>query len=575
VVLVLAALLFGALFWRLGYLFIVQRQFLESEGNVRTVRTMVSPAYRGMICDRHAEPLAVSTPVESIWIDPRIPALNPRSAQNQTALKRLSQALDIPLESLKEKLYKNKTREFLYLKRQQAPDVAEKIRALKIPGVYVQREFRRYYPSGEITAQVVGLTNVDELGIDGVEYSYNSVLAGVAGKERVLRDRLGHVIKSIEQTKKAEPGQTVSLSLDLRIQYLAYRILKDAVAKHHAVGGLIGVLDIQTGEVLAMVNQPSFNPNDRLQISVSPRNRAVTDTLEPGSLMKPFAMASVLESKQFPADYIVQTSPGSIMVGRDKVKDIHNYGPLSLTGVIKKSSNVGITQLVLASPPEQFTDLLYRAGFGQTTDSGFPGEASGWLNPIRPKESFKLATMAFGYGLAVTPLQLLSAYGAFGNGGYRIPVTFLKEGHLGQSVPRVCVFSKETAFSVLTMLNAVTQPDGSGRRARIPGYEVAGKTGTTQRLAAHGYDTKSHNALFLGMAPYPAPRLAIVVALMDPQMGAYYGGEIAAPVFAEVMSGALRLLDIAPQPIFAHNGGAELVQQSVSTVASPVQSKVQ
>lgn len=540
------ALILGGRLW---YLFTVQKKFLEQQGDARTVRTVTIPAYRGMILDRYEQPLAVSTAVATVWFNPTI-ILKDDNIDSYN-YEELTKILELPKNYLKNKILDNKTKEFVYLKRQVAPDIAESVEKLKLPGIFIKKEFKRYYPNSEVTAHITGFTSIDEVGQEGVEHLLENNLQGKPGRQQVIKDRLGRIVKTIKQDLVAKPGQDVVLSIDLRLQYLTYKSLKETMDKHAAEAGIAIILDISNGEILALANQPSFNPNDRIALAPNElRNRAVTDLFEPGSLMKPLSMAAALSTGKFKEDQILNTNPGFMKVGTKIVRDVHNYGELDLKGIIKKSSNVGITKLTLASEPSNLINFLYNLGFGEPTSAYLLGEAGGWINEIKTHEDFKLATLAFGYGIAVTPLQLIQAYSVIGNRGKFIPVTMFKHNNdelTNNTITPKQVMNGQVADKILSMLNGVMQKDGTGRTAMIEHYESAGKTGTTRRLTAHGYDETKHNSMFIGMAPYPNPRLAMLVFIIEPRKNEYYGGAVAGPVFKDVMSRALQLYGISPK----------------------------
>jgi len=422
--------------------------------------------------------------------------------------------------------------------------------ALGLPGVNLQREYRRYYPAGEVTAHVVGFTNIDDRGQEGLELAYDEWLRGTPGSKRVLRDRLGRVVRNVEQIRKPEPGRDLTLSLDRRIQYLAYRELKRAVFHHQARSGSLVILDVHTGEVLAMVNQPSFNPNDRRQfLPAQTRNRAVTDVFEPGSTIKPFTIAAALLSGRYRPNTLIDTSPGHYRLGRAVIRDDRDYGRINLTTVIQKSSNVGASKIALSLPDE----LLYRVqdsfGFGAVTGSGFPGEVGGLINDAGHWRRIEKATVAYGYGISVTALQLVRAYAALADDGRLHPVSFLR---VTSPEPARRVLPARVARQIRRMLEAVVADGGTGTRARIAGYRVAGKTGTVKKAVAGGYSEDRYVSVFAGFAPASHPRLAMVVIVNEPRDGIYYGGLVAAPVFSRVMAGALRMLGVAPDAAPAH-----------------------
>lgn len=546
----LLLLALAALVMRAVDLQILQRDFLQSEGDARHLRTVTVSAHRGMIIDRNGEPLAISTPVDSVWANPAQALAAPEY------LDALAHVLDIPGIELRSRIEGRPDREFVWLRRHVMPDTAERVRVLSAPGIYLQREYRRYYPHGEVMAHVVGFTNIDDRGQEGLELAFDEWLTGTPGAKRVLRDRLGRTIRDIESIRPAQPGRDLILSIDQRVQYLAYRELKAAVQAAGARGGSIVVLDPRTGEVVAMVNQPSYNPNNRVNLrgDVS-RNRAVTDVFEPGSTIKPFTVAAALESGRFTVGTQLETSPGFMRVGTHTIRDANDYGRIDLTTLLAKSSNIGATKLALALAPREFWDVFHKAGFGQTSGSGFPGEAGGFLGNYARWNEVERATLSFGYGLSVTPLQLAQAYGALAVNGRTMTPTFVKGA---TPVAQGQMTSGETARKLRTMLEAAVGPTGTARRAAVDGYRVAGKTGTSRKAQQGGYAEDRYVAVFAGMVPASAPRLVAVVMIDEPK-GEYYGGLVAAPVFGRVMAGALRLLDIPPDDLPA--------LQSVSTKA--------
>lgn len=530
----------GGLTWRLVELQVLNRDFLRGEGKARHLRIMKAPAHRGMITDRHGQPLAISTPVASVWFNP--PLL--REAKEQWPA--LARAVGVSTAYLRERVEAAGSREFYYLERQVRPEIARQVQALDIPGVNLQSEYRRYYPAGAVAVHVVGFTNIDGRGQEGLELAFDGMLRGIPGKKRVIQDRLGRVIGNVEQLKAPRPGRDLRLSIDLRLQYLASRELKETVRKYDARAGSMVILDIHTGEILAMVNQPSCNPNNRAQLKAYLyRNRAVTDLFEPGSTSKPFTIAAALKSGKYQPHTPINTAPGYFRVGRYTIHDAHNYGLIDVTKVIKKSSNVGASKIALSLDPQRLWQGYARVGFGTPTASGFPGEVGGHLpDPITfGKTEIAQATLSFGYGLSVTALQLARAYAAFGTGGVIKPVTFL---YREQAPEGRRVWSEQTASAVLSMLERVVSEGGTGERARVPNYRVAGKTGTAKVAIPGGYSEDRYMALFAGLIPASQPRLAAVVVIYEPQGPIYWGGWVAAPVFSRVMGGAMRLLNIAP-----------------------------
>ncbi len=529
--------LFVVLLWRVLDLTVLNRQFLKGQGDARSLRTMAMPAYRGMITDREGAPLAVSTSVESVWINPK----DFRSNAHQLTV--LSQLLNSSKKELNYKITHSHQREFVYLKRQLPPETAAKIAELKLPGLYLQQEFKRYYPEGDTTAQLIGFTNIDDQGIEGLELAYQDWLMGVPGQRRVLKDRTGRIIESLGVLKEPHAGHDLVLSIDRRIQYIAYHELQNTLEQFRASSGSVVVVDTQSGEILAAANAPAFNPNARADYTRdSYRNKAFTDTFEPGSVIKPFSIASALESKQVTPTTVIDTRPSWMTVHGHTIRDVHNYGVLDVTGVLEQSSNVGVTKITLLSPPEQLIGLLQRAGFGSRTESGYPGESEGTIVKARDANPFVLATLSFGYGISVSAIQLAQAYMIFANHGLLRPVTLI---HNQVTSPGVRILTEESANDVLSMLESVCN-SGTGKAAQVPGYRVAGKTGTARIAGKKGYDVRRYIGSFVGIAPVSNPRLVVVVIIHEPTHNGYYGAAVAAPLFEKVMAASLRILDIMP-----------------------------
>lgn len=517
---------------------VTHREFLEDQGSARHLRVVEIPTHRGRISDRHGEPLAISAPVDSVWADPgKLLGAGER-------IDELARVLDLDPRELRRNLRERSERSFVYIKRHINPDLAEAVAALRLPGVAMQREYRRFYPAGEVAAHVLGFTDIDDTGLEGIELAFDDWLSGIPGSKRVVKDRLGRVIEDVEQLRQPEPGRDLTLSLDRRLQYLAYRELKAAVRAHKARAGSVVMLDARTGEVLAMVNQPAYNPNDRPgQREGRYRNRALTDVFEPGSTIKPFTVAAALDHGGFTPDTVIETGPGVMRVGSNTIRDVSNFGRIDVATVLRKSSNVGAAKIALDLDRGALWGQLAAVGFGSPSGTGFPGESSGRLSGRPPRRSIERATLAFGYGVAATPLQLASAYAVIANGGRKVPVTFLRTDEPPRSER---VMSVDAARKVGRMLEAVVSPDGTASKATIAGYRVAGKTGTVKKAVAGGYADDRHAALFAGMAPASDPRLVTVVVIDEPGTEQYYGGQIAAPLFAEIMDGALRLLNVPP-----------------------------
>jgi cell division protein FtsI (penicillin-binding protein 3) len=538
VLLLLFVVVVALLLWRVVYLQVFNKDFLQNQGAARHLRTVAVAAHRGMIMDRQGEALAISTPVESVWVNPSM-LVNQRQL-----LPKLARILELDLEQVEQELAARMDREFVYLKRHVNPDTAQQVLDLQAEGVFTQREYRRYYPAGEVASHVIGFTNIDDRGQEGIELAYEDWLKGSAGKKRVIKDRLGRVIEDLESIQTSRPGKDLYLSLDRRIQYLAYRELKAAIKLNKARSGSAVMLDVDTGEVIAAVNQPSFNPNNRNKTRSSQyRNRAVTDVFEPGSTIKPFTIAMALESRKYQPTTMVNTAPGSLKVGRNTIRDLKNYGNIDVTHVITKSSNVGASKIALSLEAERMWTMYNRLGFGSITASGFPGESSGLLSHFSRWHKIEQATLSFGYGLSVTPLQLAHAYSILAADGRSRPVSFLRQD---KPVPAEQVLSVKVAQQVREMMKTVVSSEGTGLQASVQGYQVAGKTGTIHKTAAGGYSNDRYIAVFAGMAPASDPRLVLVVMINDPAGEQYYGGQVAAPVFSRVMAGALRLMDVAP-----------------------------
>ncbi len=527
------------LVWRMFDLMVVDKQFLRGQGNARSLRVVNIPAYRGMIIDREGAVLAVSTPVQSLWINSK------EFAPNTKQLSALAKLLNLTPQQLLKHTQRMKGREFAYLQRQITPMLAKQIAALKIPGLNFQEEFKRYYPEADSTAQLLGFTNIDDNGIEGLELAYQHWLVGFSGKKRVVKDRTGRVIEELNVIKAPQPGHVLQLSIDRRIQFFAYHELQNTLAKFGAKSGSVVVLDTQNGEVIAIANSPSFNPNARGRYNLdSYRNKAFTDTFEPGSVIKPFSIASALDSGHFTPETIIDTRPSWMTVHGHTIRDVHSYGVLDVTGVLRYSSNVGVTKMVLTSPPEQLINMLLRCGIGQRTDSGYPGEAEGSLVKLTDANPFVLATLSFGYGMSVNAVQLARSYLIFANEGRLLPVSLLHNPN-NPSVQGEQVINPKTAKQVLAMMEAVVN-DGTGKSADVPGYRVAGKTGTARVAGKKGYEEHRHIASFVGIAPVSHPRLIVAVFIHEPTRGGYYGAAVAAPLFAKVMTAALRTLDILP-----------------------------
>jgi len=537
----------AGLLWRALDMQVLNQAFFQKQGDARHLRVVKIPAYRGDIYDRNGEPLAISTPVDSVWVHPgELMAAKKRIAE-------LARLLSIKPGILLKKVERNARREFMYVRRHIQPDLGKKVRALELPGVYLQREYKRYYPAGEVTSHVLGFSNVDDRGQEGLELAYDEWLTGVEGAKRIVRDRLGRAVDDVERLKAAEPGKTINLSIDRRLQYLSYRALKSAVKEHRAIAGSLVLMDVHSGEVLAMVNQPSFNANDRSQLKPGVyRNRAVTDVFEPGSIMKPFTIAAALETGRWHPKDNVHTSPGYYRVQGNLIKDMRNYGKINLGEIILKSSNVGISKVALSMDQEQQLGMYAKFGFGVDTSSGFPGERSGNLRRDNLSD-FERATMSFGYSISVTPIQLARAYSSLAADGVIHPVSFLMLDK-NKKIEGEQITSKKTARQIRRMMERVVSAEGTAPKAQIANYRVAGKTGTVHKYISGGYAKDRYLSFFAGMAPASNPKLVMVVILDEPRNGKYFGGQVAAPVFSKVMSGALRLLDIPPDNLKVVSG---------------------
>lgn len=524
--------LFG-LALRAVYLQIIHNDFLQQKGNARYGRVVDISAHRGMITDRYGEPLAISTPVESVWASPRDVEATPRQ------VKELAKILGMESTEVANKLF-DATRDFVYLKRQLPPEQAEKIAKLELPGISLRREYRRYYPGAEVTAHMLGFTNVDDNGQEGLELALQEDLSGKAGSQRVIKDRRGRIVEDVASVRAPKPGSDFTLSLDSKVQYLAFREIKLAVERRRAKSGSIVVLDAKTGEVLALANWPSYNPNNREKPNLKVlRNRAVTDQFEPGSTMKSFTVAAALETGKVTPQTLINTEGGEFSVGGHTINDTHPEQMLTVAQVIQKSSNVGTAKMALSLPPEVFWRSLSDVGFGNQTGSTFPGEASGKLRDYRKWRPIEQATMSYGNGISVNLLQLARAYTVFANEGELRPISLLRQD---QPVAGRKVFSANTARAVLEMLEMAALPGGTAPLAQINGYRVAGKTGTAHKLEGGRYVNR-YVSSFVGLAPASSPRL-IVAVIVDEPSGEYYGGQVAAPVFSNVMGSALRLLNV-------------------------------
>ncbi|PIQ38122.1 MAG: cell division protein [Lysobacterales bacterium CG17_big_fil_post_rev_8_21_14_2_50_64_11] len=530
-----------ALVARAGWLQLLHNDFYQRQGDARFLRDIPIAASRGSILDRNGEPLAVSTPVASIWANPQ------ELLQATDRIPALAKALAISPDALLQRLAQRAEREFVYLRRHMSPDAAQAILALQIPGVAAQREFRRFYPAGAVAAHVLGFTNIDDVGQEGLELAFNDWLTGKPGVKRVIRDRLGRVVENVDLLRAAEPGRDLVLSIDRRLQYLAYRELGAGLREHDASAGSAVIIDVVSGEILALVNLPSYNPNSRdSDILNAQRNRALTDVFEPGSVMKAFTAVAAMESGKFTPDTLIATSPGyTTLRGGYTIHDFKDYGTLSMAGVLIKSSNVGAIKIADQLGAEQQYSAYRRFGLGQSTGSGFPGESAGVLPAASAWGPVEKQTIAYGYGVSVTALQLARAYAAFGNGGVLPTPTFVK----GTPPAQRTVVDRAIAGKMLAILEAVTGEGGTATRSNVTGYRVAGKTGTSRKASGGGYADKRYVAVFVGLAPVSRPRLAMAVVINDPKGEEYGGGAVAAPVFRRIMTGALRVLAVPPDRI--------------------------
>ena len=553
-VLTVLLVLFVALVVRAAYLQVYNQEFLLQEGSQRQLRTIDTPAYRGSIFDRHGTPVAVSSPVDSVWAHPQ------QALLDLPGLKKVSESLQLDFKRVVAKLKERANREFVYLKRRIEPELAHQA-VEGVEGVYLQREYNRFYPAGEVAAHVLGFTDIDDIGREGLEYSYEEWLKATPGQRQILRNRKGQVVEDIAQVAAARPGQDLFMSLDMRLQYITYRSLVKAIKYHGAASGSAVVLDAATGEVLALANYPSFNPNNLgQQGAASRRNRGITDVFEPGSTIKPFTLAAALDRRQFRSGSRVDTSPGYMKVTGYPIKDFSNYGVLDGAGILRKSSNVGASKVAMKMTAEQLWQSFSDYGFGQPSGANFPAASSGYLSFHADWHPLDHATMAFGYGLSVSTLQLARAYGLFANQGRLLPVSLLRVDEAPQGDQ---VMKPATAKRVLHWLEQVVGPKGTATQAAINGYRVAGKTGTVKKSAAGGYLDDSYVSVFAGIAPVSQPRLVMTVMIDEPKENGYYGGQVAAPVFREVLSQGLRLMNVSPDDLPAIQQLAKSMEREV------------
>ncbi len=544
----LLMLAFAALVGRSFYLQVVNNDFLQEKGESRYLRDLEISASRGKITDRNGDMLAVSTPMKTIWAIPG----DARTMSGEQK-KQLAALLEMGTRELDGKIAPDKT--FVFVKRQVPPETAERIAGLKLPGVHQEKEYRRYYPTGDMTAHIVGFTGVDDKGLEGVELAFQPSLLGRPGSRTVIRDRRGNIIEDIGALKPPQDGKDVRLALDSKIQYLAYSQLKAAVEKHNAKAGGVVVLDTRTGEILALVNLPTYNPNNRERLSGAQlRNRAITDTFEPGSVMKPFTAALALERGKVRADTVINCA-GKISIGPASISDAHPHGALTVAQVIQKSSNVGTAKIALGFQPKEMWEMFDSVGFGQAPNLGFPGEVNGRLRPWKNWRPIEQVTMSYGHGVSVSLIQLARAYAIFARDGETVPLTLIRSDE--PPAHGVRVFSSQTAREIRVMLEMAVQPEGTAPKARVPGYRVGGKTGTAYKIEGGQY-VRKYIASFVGLAPISDPRLVVAVMIDEPTGGAHYGGDVAGPVFAQIMGGALRTLGIAPDdPIQVADAASE------------------
>jgi cell division protein FtsI (penicillin-binding protein 3) len=543
VLLVLVSML-GGLVARALYLQVVEHNFLAEQGVQRQIRTIETPAYRGAILDRFGTPLAISTPVDSVWVNPG------EILQNLTALKQVTKKLELNYRDTVSMLKQRANREFVYLKRQLEPELAQSV-AAGVDGVYLQREYNRYYPAGEVVSHLVGFTDIDDQGQEGLELAYQDWLRAQPGKRRVIRNRRGEVVEELAQVTAAEPGKDIYTSIDMRLQYIAYRSLARAMKYHAARAGSAVLLDARSGEILAIVNLPSYNPNRRTSKADQQRNRALTDVFEPGSTIKPFTLAAAIDRGRYQRTSNIDTSPGYMMVSGHTIKDIRNYGVLDLAGILRKSSNVGASRVAMSLQKQELWESFRGYGFGEASGVTFPGESSGYFRHYSQWQPLDHATAGFGYGMSLSITQLARAYSVIANQGRLVDLSLLRKEPVTASKNEISrhVMKASTARQMISMMTEVVGPQGTAQRAAVDGYQIAGKTGTVRKSIAGGYRKDDYVSVFAGIAPASNPRLVMAVMLDEPTQNGYYGGVVAAPVFQEVISNALRILDIAPDDL--------------------------
>lgn len=553
IILFLLFVLVSAIASRIVYLHIFRHEFLAMQGDARAVRHIPIPAHRGVITDRNGDPLAVSTPVLTLWANPK------ELLADKARWSELAKALQLQPADLAKRIEDNAAREFMYLARGLTPEHGQAVLERKIAGVYSKEEFRRFYPAGEVAAHLVGFTDIDEHGREGIELAFDEWLTGVPGKRQVIKDRRGDLIRDVQVKENAKPGKQLALSIDLRLQYLAHRELRNSLLEFEAKAGSLVMVDVRTGEILAMVNHPTYNPNNRRQMNPQAmRNRAMVDVFEPGSTVKPFSIAAALGTGRWTPESTVDTGNGSFKIGRYTIRDVSRGGLLDLTGVLKKSSNVAISKIALDIGAQPVYAMMQSVGFGADTGLSFPGERVGQLPMHRKWGQAETATLAYGYGLSVTTVQLAHAFAVLANDGRNMPLSLLRKDRA--SVEGVQVMDASISKAVMEMLQAVVEePGGGGSRAQVPGYHVGGKSGTAKKLATGGGYTKdSYRSLFAGVGPVDNPRVALVVVIDEPSKGGYYGGLVAAPVFGRVMAGALRMLNVRPDNLPTETQTAEV-----------------
>ncbi|BCR25986.1 peptidoglycan D,D-transpeptidase FtsI family protein [Aquipseudomonas alcaligenes] len=564
-VLALLALMVGAIVWRIVDLHVIDHDFLQAHGDARSVRHIPIPAHRGLITDRNGEPLAVSTPVTTLWANGK------ELFKAQERWGDLAAALGQEPGSFSRRLTQAQDREFMYLVRGLTPEQGQRILDLKVPGVYGLEEFRRFYPAGEVTAHVVGFTDVDDKGREGVELAFEEWLAGVPGKRQVLKDRRGRLIKDVQVTQNAKAGKTLALSIDLRLQYLAHRELRNALIEQGAKAGSLVMIDVKTGEILAMVNQPSYNPNNRRNLQpAAMRNRAMIDVFEPGSTVKPISMAAALQTGRWKPEDKVEVYPGSLQIGRYTIKDVSKtQGPiLDLTGILINSSNVGMSKIAFDIGGETIHDMMAKVGFGQDTGLGFPGERVGELPNHREWREAETATLSYGYGVSVTAIQLAHAYATLANNGRVLPLSMTR---VDRQPVGAQVVPPEVAKNLQVMLQQVIEAPRGVFRAQVPGYHVSGKSGTARKasVGTKGYTENAYRSTFAGFAPSTNPRIAMMVVIDEPSKGGYFGGLVSAPVFSKVMAGSLRLMNITPDNLPPPVDPAAAQPQTAAAAATP------